>query len=286
MWGKQALRTQTIAVVILTFALTLSGCIDLASVSKFAAISKEAGLTFPDLVEDMQASCLRRAYYAPESKQKEALDGCEQYKSLRDPLIKAHKLLIAYLTAMGTLASDEVVAYDKSFDGLKNTIQTTGKFDKAQVDAIGNIVKAISDAAVNVYRRNQLKKVIETNNSDIQTLTNALKDIVGQDYKRLLSLEEEGLETYYKTNLLNFKPQEPLTALVVNKMRVSDKEALQRRIDAADAYVKVLDNIAKGHQELYDNRNKLDSKKVLQDLAGYAQSIDDMIGKLRKAFNI
>jgi hypothetical protein len=100
--------------VILVFVV--SACTDLTSISTFTATSVEAGQSFPDLVEDMFASCVRTALYEPDAKQKAELEKCQQRRQLEPALIAAHKVLVGYLQAMGTLALDKVVtANGKAF---------------------------------------------------------------------------------------------------------------------------------------------------------------------------
>lgn len=49
-----------------------------------------------------------------------------------------------------------------------------------------------------------------------------------------------------------------------------------------ETFARSLKTIAEGHQELYNNRNKLSAREIAVRLAGYACDIQDIISEFNK----
>ena len=54
--------------------------------------------------------------------------------------------------------------------------------------------------------------------------------------------------------------------------------------DKADAYGKIMKDIATGHQKLYDSRNKWTTESLLKDVAPIIEDLDDSAQKVKEAF--
>lgn len=79
-------------------------------------------------------------------------------------------------------------------------------------------------------------------------------------------------------------PEEKSVIALLHDRWEKDQLALRDKRIGADAYVKILKNIAEGHQKLYESRNKLCSKEVKNMVLAYAKELESLIKDLREAF--
>lgn len=92
------------------------------------------------------------------------------------------------------------------------------------------------------------------------------------------------MQAYYENTIERNKGNEPLTVALVQHQWETEDQRLRDKVRAADAYVKILDTIASGHQTLYDRRNKLDSREIRQMVASDVATLAPLVSDLRKAF--
>ena len=267
----------------LAVSFLLAACVDLSEVGEFAALSETANASFPGLVADIQDSCERRSNYAPEDKHQEVLLHCKNLSTSKDGLLQAQQVLLNYMEALKNLSSDKTVTYGQKLDALPDALSKAG-LDDNQVKATTGLAKILIDAAIGGYRRKELGKLVGETNGDIQTLTLALKKVVSVGYATALDLEEEATKAFYETNLKEHAKQEPLTALLVKRRWADDLDGVQKRKSAALAYGKVMDSIARGHQKLYDNRDRWSSKELVKQLGPEISDIYKSTQEIYKAF--
>jgi rubrerythrin len=258
------------------------GCVDLAGIAKFAAASKAAADGFPQIVSDMEASCRRRAELTAPPDKQQVLEEAERYKSLAPDLNAAQTVVTSYLQTMGDLSTNQPAGYSKSLEGIGDKLGNVG-FDAKQASAGATLASKIADASLNAYRSQKLRGVIGESNQALQVYLTGLKKIVGADYVRLMKLEELALNTHYQEALKRYQGTEPLTALLVERQWEQDKEKLNQRKQAAAAYTQILDQIAKAHQTLYDNRDKTKAKELFSLVAPYVEQIGKSAYELYKA---
>lgn len=268
-----------IAPLLAIFILACVGCVNLDEVGKFSGLAASASSTLPDLVNDIKGSCLRFNGYAPENQQRD----CTIYDRIDPSILEAQGVLTDYMDALGRLSSDKGVTYGKNLDQLPDKLKPAG-FDQDQVKAAVGLSKVLLDAALNHYRQHKLSAVIGQSNDDVGKLTDALGDIVGKDYVQLLDNEDSAMDTFYGTELHEYRDREPLTAILVRKQYATEKEKLEERRAAAAAYEKVMTSIKAGHQKLYNSRNKLSSSEIINDLGPEIENITDSLNQMHKAF--
>lgn len=269
------------------FSITGCGIQDIIAVQNFAAISAKSTEKFPILASDFYKSCIRTAILDSETipTRKEREDRCAKFKRLEPGLIATHQILEAYVIALGTLASDKTIDFTTEFTNLGTQVKTLDLLKPTQTDAITRILNFLVSAATDGYRREKLKDAIQTTNADLQIALDALKSIIGQDYKRLLKIESDTIDDYYKAKILQLKDKEPVTVLALKNQWKEQRELIDKKVSAADDYVEILSQIAKAHQQLYDNRNALDSEKLIQTMLGYSRRLQPLVEDFVKAFS-
>jgi len=277
---------KSVWVMLVPLALLFSGCdrTDLVAVKNFAAVSQAATDQFPDMAADIYGSCVRSAEFEADQVAQPAVAArCDRFKQLTPSLISANKVLAEYLFALGRLAADQRVTYGPALNGLASEIQATNTFKPAEVNAISGILGFLSNAEAGRFRQQQVEAAIQATNSDLKVLIPALKAIIGQDYGRLLLIEEQTMNAYYRSKLRAGNKQPLLAALIQNQWQ-DDKTALAQKKAAVAAYVKILEEIQTGHQQLYDDRNRLTSQETVQAVVQHARTLQPLIKDLVKAF--
>jgi hypothetical protein len=177
-------------------------------------------------------------------------------------------------------------------------------FDSKQVDAVTGLAQFLLKATTDGYRRRELERTIDAQNESVKTVTTALKAIVGHDYEGRLDNEKIALDAFKKrldrAERASDQPvasekalgetQESLkttTSVTVEIGRREVQEHLREiatKREAADSYVKSLDLIAKGHQELFDHKKDLGSKDLAKLLWDDASEMISQIHNIQKAF--
>lgn len=267
----------------LGFFLLLVGCVDLSEVQRFAALSRSAKTAFPALVADIQNSCERRADYAPERAREDVLLHCQNLGTSRKGLLEAQRVLLDYMDALKNLSSDDAIDYGEKLDTLPDVLSKSG-LDGGQISATTGLAKMIADAAIAGYRRKEIGKLVGETNEHIQVLTAALKRVITEGYGNELNLEKEAMNAFYETNIREFGKQEPLSVILVKRNWANDLAEVQKRNDAAVAYGKVMDSIARGHQKLYDSRKRWSNETLVKELSPEISNLDESTLEVSKAF--
>ncbi len=285
-WSFVSHPRRLLGILVITM-LFVSGCVDFGPVKNYAALSKQASAGYSQIVEDMYQSCLRSAQFDPPGNGDTLEKQCAEWKEVRPGLLHAESTLQDYLVAVGKLAGNETISYDKNLDSLKKEVdglKLSGKsvFDSKQVDALTGLAGFLLKAATDGYRRRQLERTFSAQNANIQTLTAALKEVVGHDYEMRLENEEIAIEAF--GNRVQRATNEPLAAEIGERQVQERLWNIERKKKAAADYVKTLDLIAKGHQELLDHNKALGSKELSELLRDDVSEMIPLIQNMQKAF--
>jgi hypothetical protein len=276
--------------VLLVCLLTLSGCVDFGAVKDFAALSRQASTGYAAIVDDMYRSCLRSAEFDPPDNGDTPEKHCADWKDAQPGLVHAESVLQDYLVAVGKLAGDEIISYDRSLAPLRqqlDSVKLSGKsvFDSTQVDAITGLGEFLLKAATDGYRRRQLERTFTGQNKNIQTVTLALKNIVGHDYEERLDNETIAVQAFQARVRRAFAGGKESLAIEMGTRQVQEHLwDIDRKKQAAASYLKTLDLIAKGHQELFDHRKSLGSKNLAKLLWDDTSQLLPFVQSIQRAF--
>jgi len=274
--------------LLLSIALLLSSCgvQDIASVQAFAALANQANEKYPSLVADFYNSCVRAAEFdtdvIPIRRDIEAR--CDRYQELRPGLLAINQVLESYIRALGNLASNETIVFDAEFQSLGNGVESLPGVQPQQADAVINLINFLVSASVDNYRREKLADVIEISNSDLQITLQTQKGIFSSDYKRLLLIESDTIDDFYRQKMLQLQAN-PEELLNIRRQWQEEKVSVNQRLRAANDYLQILDQLGQAHQELYDNRNRLDSASLGQLMLQYTYKLKPLIESLVEAFS-
>ena len=203
-----------------------------------------------------------------------------------EALKKILSVVSEYMGVLATLSADGTVDYNKNISTMNTEISSLSarlsvhkRLSTTTLGAVGSIVQTLFKP----WQATQVKKIIEQANAPLQTiLAGELRQIVTHDFQDDLNTESDMIDLYYDA-LLNDGHPSSAAQDAVTEWREVRREQNSARLHAVTAYLRVLDNISNGHQKLYDNRNKLDDKRLVQDLYTLGTDLRKQIAILTKS---
>lgn len=263
-----------ILIVIVLTSMSFSGCTNLKSVIEFSKLAQKSTASFPAIAADIPDSCKRRQVYEN--------GDCDLQLIAKERVLSLHKIMIGYIEVLGTLADDNLVVADAEFDSLKDSVGNIQGLNENQINAASGLAKYVFKLMAGHYQNKKIREIISENNESFQTIVTLLKIDVG-DYKDILADEKAAIKNYYETGIKK-NGNETLAIMLAKDTWINKVNAIKPKIDAIKAYTKVLDNISKGHQDLYDGKDDLSSKELLKKI--YKQGIEfkKLIGEISKVF--
>ena len=203
-----------------------------------------------------------------------------------EALKKILSVVSEYMGVLATLSADGTVDYNKNISTMNTEISSLSarlsvhkRLSTTTLGAVGSIVQTLFKP----WQAKQVKKIIEQANAPLQTiLAGELRQIVTHDFQDDLNTESDMIDLYYDA-LLNDGHPSSAAQDAVTEWREVRREQNSARLHAVTAYLRVLDNISNGHQKLYDNRNKLDDKRLVQDLYTLGTDLRKQIAILTKS---
>jgi hypothetical protein len=285
--GLSSAPSRRLLSILIVALLVLPSCADFGPVKDYAALSKQASAGYSGIIDDMYQSCLRSAEFDPPSNADTPEKHCVEWKEIQPGLLHVESTLQDYLVAVGKLAGNETISYDKNLDSLRNEVEDiklSGKsvFGSKQVDAIAGLAGFLLKAATDGYRQRQLERTFSAQNENVKTLTAALKDIIAHDYEKRLENEEIAIEAF---RVRLHRASDQSLAVEIGMRQVQEHLwDIEKRKEAAENYVKTLDLIAKGHQQLFEHKKDLGSKELSKLLWDDASEMIPLIHGIQKAF--
>jgi hypothetical protein len=266
-----------IALLLLSFLI--SGCVDLKSIRTFTDTSKDT-TTYIALTEDSVKSLERRQCYESDSQQATLRSLIEDRKKANVVLVQTHTILSQYLSALGDMASDDLISFDTSLNNLTSAMgalkssKGNNVFTSQEVNAVNKIATLLSNAFFEQYRQDKLKEAILSTNQDFQILIRLLINST-ELYSQSLQTEKSVTNNYYQTIRMTAESNPPQDAALelLRNVYVEKLDAIDKKIATADNYGKILKKIGEGHQYLYDNIDQISTKQTLAQLKTRGQEI-------------
>lgn len=255
-----------------------AGCANLTAIREFANISTESA-QYTKLVDDYVQSPIRQKQYRP-LREHEALDRIKTERAaLQERLLLRHGLIEEYMDALGRLAADEAVVYDKELDALGSAVKEKKFVEAKEADAFATIAKVLVKGVTDRWRQKQLKELIATSNGPFQAVVESLRIVVESGFRGDLLNEKVAIQSYYRTLILESGDKAGIAAL--EEWRDLRLSAVEVRAKAIESYAKILKKIAEGHQKLYDGRNDLSKELLLRDMSRYSKDLKLLFNTIR-----
>lgn len=275
---QRVVRLKPAAVFLLAVLVLAQGCANLAAIREFATISSES-VQYTKLVTDYAQSPIRQKRYQPPS-QYELLDRIAADRAAQqDRLLLRQSLIEEYMYALGRLAADEAVAYNKELDALGNAVKEKKFVDAKEADAFAMIAKVLVKGVTDHWRQKQLKELITTSNAPFQVVVGSLRVIIENGFGGDLLNEKAAIQNYYRTLVLESRDKAGIAAL--EEWRDLRLAAIDARAKAIESYAQILRKIAEGHQKLYDARGDLSKELLLRDMSRYSKDLQKLFNAIR-----
>jgi hypothetical protein len=270
----------------LIYLIILAGCGTLSSVGDFSSASVSGIKKFEDINYSFRQHCNERCSFEAvrsfEFKRDPDCD-CADYIKADQVTQLIYNTLKSYFTGLSNLSDNKYTSFN--FKNLEKSL-VKGDFGSVSinddhVEACTNLSGIILSAATDLYRRNRIKEYIGEANSHVQILLEKFRFIIQQNLKEELDFKKEKLFAYY----MEMKMGNTLSDYEKGKAASDYYEqiaVIRSEQEQMATFAKSLITIAEGHQELYDNRNKVSAKEIAIRMAGYASDIQDIISEFNK----
>lgn len=271
-------RWRPAAVILLMVLVLTQGCANLGAVREFANISTESA-QYTKLVNDyVEWPTSQKRYQPPD--QYDLWDRIARDRAAqRERLLLRHALIEEYMDALGRLAADEAVAYDKELDALGNAVKENKFAETKEADAFTAIAKVLVKGVTDHWRQQRLKELIATSNEPFQVVVHSLRVIVEKGFAGDLLDEKAAVQSYYRTLIRESQDKAGIAAL--EEWRDLHLAAIDTRAKAIQSYAGILKKIGEGHQRLYDGRNDLSKELLLRDISRYSKDLKLLFNTIR-----
>lgn len=279
------LSVSSLRLMLLATVLSAASCVNMTAIRDFAAISTDAA-GYTSLTKDYVLSPRRQRIVEPESKFAE-LDRQSKERVKQQPgLIALHTGVSKYMSALASLAADEVVQFDTEVDSLTGALSKANisGVNAAEITAFGAITKLVAKAATDRYRQGHLKQMIQSCNASLQRVVKVMEFIVSQTYVESLELQKIALNSRYQT----IQHQAADSGSESASLQLLKADVLQRLDDnedkqnACQTYAKTLVKIREGHQKLYDNLGRAPNEEVFKQIKGYKNEVKTLFDSVKE----
>jgi hypothetical protein len=203
------------------------------------------------------------------------------YESADSVTLLIYNSIRGYFDGLTKIASNNLTEY--SFDALKKSMTEgtfgTIKIEKEEVNAYAAISKILLKVSTDIYRKNKIVRYIEEANSPLQLLLKKFQAIMQLNIAKELDFTKIAAYTYYQqlldTTLYKDKlnQYEKAKAIAEYYRQIADINQQKKQVEA---FSKSIANVAKGHQVLFDNRNRLTAKEVRELLIEYTSDLQEI----------
>lgn len=277
--------------VFVTLISILSGCVNLKTLNSYSETSRDAlkkydeiGFSFKKVCEkncefqinsDEKAIATRLSdNYKPIKKESEC--ECENYLKADTAFNKIYFATLQYLEGLNKISDDDVLTF--KYDTLANALKETEILDvkEEEIDAFNKLVTTTTKFIVDIKRRKDLQEIIEFANPSFQILVERLQFAVEGPLKLALETEIDLEYNYYKAIIFNQKELSLKDKIELENEFIEKRDKILEKINLLTEYSKAIDEIKKGHQSIYDNRDKIHKKEIAGFLAGYITEIKEI----------
>jgi hypothetical protein len=273
-------RKYFLKAVIAGIVIFAASCTNLTAVREWSKTSVEA-TQYDEIVATYADTPQRLKRYDPSGPWE---DQIALRKNQAAALSQILSVVSDYMAALTALSGDSLIDYKKDVDALTTGLgKLNAGISTETIGAVGSLVKTILGASVQLYQARQVATIVERANAPLQVILGGeLRLIVDQDFRRDLKIERTFLDRYYDAQLQTGRASDA-AKIALGEWKEVRLEQNAERLKAIDAYLEVLDNVSEGHQQLYNNRNKLDAKTLTKDLYSLTMQLRKQIKILIKS---
>jgi hypothetical protein len=257
-------------IALLPVSLIISSCdrADLDAAEKYGLMAAEFQDSTSKLANDIYDSCVRKTKFYPmnfadsQTLQREEIEKCDSlYKPVAGKAQIANQVIVDYMTAVGQLASDNSVNFNKSLANIGTALKslaiptknTPVTLNSTEVDAGINIVGFFLNLAKQDFQRDNLKEAILCTNEPVQTYSKGLTSVFQDGYiGGILKLEQDRVVDYYQSYASLIKDEEGKVDdfITLEKEYASALDSVLEKRNAALSYITIINKTAEKHGQL------------------------------------
>lgn len=269
-------------------SLFLISCVSLKKVNDYSSNAAKSIKKFEELGYSFAKACNEKCQIEQLEKKQLFKTGCNcQLEDEADSVtLIIYNSIKGYFEGLTKLSNNELTNY--KFDALTKSLKEGDfgdiKINKDHVDAYAKISKILTRSVTDGYRRKKLSTYIGEANDAIKVLLGALNFNLVSNLSKRLETKRQRLESYYfdLSNDANASAYEKKKIIEEYNLSLADIEVKKKQ---TVTFGKGIGTISKGHQELFDNRNKLNAKELKELLTQYASDIQDIVDEFNKLKN-
>src|SRR5258706_1087605 len=273
---------------LITFQTILVGCINLQHVHDFSDSSLKATQKFEEIPYTFLQHCIDRCEMSAIDSFKiyrEIKCPCDQYKRADSVTQLVYRALRGYFDGLTRLSNNQLTNYQ--IDRLKKAVQEEDlgvlQVNREEANAYATLTDMMLRGFADSYRQKKIKAFISGANAPVQVLLSKLEFIESKNLKDVMEFKKERLFDHYRSllraRLSDYEKQEATARYYASLQGIIilEKQCM--------TYARSLRTIARGHQQLYENRNKISSEELRRRLTPYANDICDLISEFDKLKN-
>ncbi len=256
-----------------------TGCADLRAIQDFASISAESA-EYTQLVDNYLEFPDRQKRYQPSNRQQQLDQMAQERASQKQALLLRHEMIEEYMEALERLAADEIVDHTEEISQLSQAVQEVSGTAPEETKAFSKMAGLLTKVASDKWRQGKLHTLIEESNDPLQIVISTLQKIVKEGFGGDGQTEQAALRNYYMTIIM--ESNDPAGKAALKEWQEWRIAKSSKRMEGIHTYSQLLEEISKGHQQLFDQRNDL-NPQVLRQIQ---KSVEEMRELLTLVQNI
>lgn len=272
--------------VVLLSIIVLSSCVNLKYVNDFSSTSLQGVQSFEELNYSFRQSCIDKCISEKiNSLEFDDEEECNcKLENVADSItFKIYNSIYGYFESLTNLSNNKLTSYRT--EDLELAL-TEGKFgpitiNKEQVVSYSKISKILIRAFTDTYRKKNIKEYVKEANEPVKVLIYSLDFNISANLNGKLNVKKERLKADYFDLLQDdsLSTVEKRNSLKDYYAEIDEIENYQKKFST---YSKILKKISEGHQQLYDNIDKLTANDIKQALYQSASEIQTVILEFNK----
>lgn len=279
--ARRRLGRSTLASLVF-LAVLLAGCTSLKPVSDFGkAASAVAG--YPEVARDYPAILERLRLYGFTG----ASVDDTQVRRRRDDarrLRDAQDALADYARALGALAADDVVTFDRNLEALNQSLIKAGVATKKETDGYARSVKLGVRWVTDAIRRRQIRRLVRTYDAAVQSLCTSVSSAVADGYVTSIESERAAFDQLVAGRAGASVREKGLDGVpeLVAVLAAGHREALEVRASAARSLARGVRQFAEGHRAMAAGTASPRFRHLVETAGRYASELNDILDAFRK----
>ena len=272
---------------LLPFLFCFFSCVNLKTVSDFSATSLVSVNNFEQIDYTFLDHCIDRCEDEAIKKfefQRALACSCGVYVEADSVTQVMFQAIGGYFDGLGNLAQNELTTY--STDAVVNSLAAKElgplQIDENLAGAYSAVSNVMLRATTDLYRRRKIAAYIGEANEPMQVLLSSWQVIIRTNLKGELRFKKERLYAYYMDMKMNNTLQSDYEKGSAAGDYYRALRDIQRKEKQMDLFAEGLGEIAKGHQVLYENRNKLSVKNLAVTMLGYSGQVKVLVSEFNK----